>query len=188
MRYKNLVRYNKLKNCDCEHSYEDKMFMDYMKKGGQHLGIPKHQQGDESSWLDSALDFADEYIRKPLRDTAYDAADIGMSVAGNVANIPNLAKTSFGFDENENLEDDLPTQYRINRNPDGSINTDDMIVQDNREMWERNKDVSEKAVELAASEVAGAGIGHGVGAVAKKLKKPAQKVIEQSSKYNTNYI
>jgi muramidase (phage lysozyme) len=49
MRYKNLVRYNKLKNCDCEHSYEDKMFMDYMQRGGQHLGIPKHQEGDENA-------------------------------------------------------------------------------------------------------------------------------------------
>ena len=37
MRYKNLVRYNKLKNCDCEHSYEDKMFMDYMQRGGKKL-------------------------------------------------------------------------------------------------------------------------------------------------------
>ena len=36
MRFKNLVKYNKLKNCDCEYSYEDKMFMDYMQRGGSY--------------------------------------------------------------------------------------------------------------------------------------------------------
>jgi len=49
MRYKNLVRYNKLKDCDCEHSYEDKMFMDYMERGGKIKSNSYQEGGEEAS-------------------------------------------------------------------------------------------------------------------------------------------
>ena len=138
--------------------------------------ITLNSKKKEKSWVDSALDVANEYVYEPMRDAAFDAADVGMAVAGNIANMPHLASGG----------EDLPTQYRLNRNPDGSLNMNDMVSKDNREMWERNKDVSGKAVELAAGEVAGLGIGHGIGHVAKKLKRPAEELLENISKIETS--
>ncbi len=173
MRYKNLVRYNKLKDCDCEHSYEDKMFMDYMERGGK-INSNSYQEGgeEERSWLDSTLDFADEYIRKPIRDGIYDVADVGLAWGANVGSIPRYVMG----------EEEPPVPYRVNRNSDGSINTDDMVVEDNRDFNEIGRDIKEKTVRAVASEIAGGGVGHGLGYVAKGLKKPVKKLIDKIRK------